>query len=241
MDLNEAKELLNQYGYSLVEAYGDASPAQMAGMKQRLANYIKTGSEFKIKSKANPLGLVVTVEKGEDGILSLINANTYDELAWAHDEDELIKKIYDIQANLGNIQKAESFKMDMVGDVNELLNKGQIVVIPDALYSPEAFDRFKSAGDMVYLHGEAEDDAGFDICRTLTKSGKPFTEEKRYDCVVACPKKGYVPSYLYFWYDSKFANKDFPYGLPRGLVCYKTDTEFCADAQKKLDSKSEKL
>ena len=155
--------------------------------------------------------------------------------------NKMIKKIYDIQANLSNIQRAETFKLDLVGNVNELLNDGQIVVIPDALYSSEVFGKFKSAGDMVYLHGEAEDDAGYDICRILTKSGKPFTEEKRYDCVVACPKKGYVPSYLYFWYDAKFASKDFPYGLPRGLVCYKTDTEFCADAQKKLDSKSEHL
>lgn len=240
MDLNEAKELLQQYGYKLVEAYGDASPAQMADMKKRLTDYIDSGAEFKIKSKANPLGLVVTVEKLDDDDFLLRNANTWTALARASSVDDMIKQIYDIQANLGSIQRRETFELDLLGNVVERLNAGQLVVLPDGLYN-DAYKKYKALGEMVYLHGQAEDDAGFDICKVLNKTGTPLTKEQRYDCVIANPDKGFVPSYLYFWCDSKFMSKDFPQGIPRGLICYKTDKEYCDDAQKKLDSKAERL
>ena len=240
MTLNEAKKILNSAGYQISEAYEDATPEQMAGMKQRLDDYIKNGSEFKIKSKANPLGLVVTVKK-EDDILVLYNANTWKEIAWAKTPDELIKKIYDIQANLGNIQRKETFELDLVGNVNELLNQGEIVVLPDEYYNYETFSKYQSEGDMIYLHGQAEDDAGFDICHILTRDGKRFTKEQRYDCVIANPDKGFIPSYLYFWHDYKFVNPKMPYGLPRGLICYKTDAEGCKYAQDCLNKRSENL
>jgi len=240
MDLNEAKDLLEKYGFKLVEAYGDASPAQMADMKKRLAQYIDSGAEFKIKSKANPLGLIVTVEKLGDDDFLLRNANTWTALARATNVDDMIKKIYDIQANLGNIQKRETFELDLLGNVIERLNMGQLVVLPDELFN-DAYKKYKALGDMVYLHGQAEDDAGFDICKVLNKTGTPLTKEQRYDCVIANPDKGFVPAYLYFWYDAKFMSKNFPQGMPRGLICYKTDKEYCDDAQKKLDSKAEHL
>ena len=240
MDLNEAKDLLQQYGFKLVEAYGDASPAQMADMKKRLTDYIDCGAEFKIKSKANPLGLVVTVEKLDDNDLLLRNANTWTALARATSVDDMIKKIYDIQANLGNIQKRETFELDLLGNVIERLNRGQLVVLPDELFN-DSYKKYKSLGDMVYLHGQAEEDAGFDICKVLNKTGTPLTKSQRYDCVIANPDKGFVPAYLYFWHDAKFMSKDFPLGMPRGLICYKTDKEYCDDAQEKLDSMAERL
>ena len=240
MKLNEAKKILKDAGYRLTEAYEDATPAQMAGMRQRLDQYIKTGSEFKIKSKANPLGLVVTVKK-EDDVLVLYNANTMKELTWTKTPDEMIKKIYDIQANLGNIQNRESFELDLVGNVNELLNQGQIVVLPDEFYSYDLFGKHKSEGDMAYLHGEAEDDAGYDICHILTKDGQRFTKDQRYNCVIANPEKGFIPSYMYFWHDPKFISRNMPYGLPRGLICYKSDTDACTDAQKKLDNRATEI
>ena len=240
MNLFEAKKILKNAGYRLIEAYGDATPAQMAGMKQRLEQYIKTGSEFKIKSKANPLGLVVTVKK-EDDVLVLYNANTMKELTWAKDMDEMIKKIYDIQANLGNIQNRESFELDLVKNVMEQLDRGQIVVLPDEFYSYDLFSKYQSEGDMVYLHGEAEDDAGYDICHILTNDGRRFTRDRRYDCVIANPEKGFIPSYMYFWHDPTYISRNMPYGLPRGLICYKSDTDACTDAQKKLDMREKEL
>lgn len=127
-----------------------------------------------------------------------------------------------------------------LGNVIERLNMGQLVVLPDELFN-DAYKKYKALGDMVYLHGQAEDDAGFDICKVLNKTGTPLTKEQRYDCVIANPDNGFVPAYLYFWYDAKFMSKDFPLGMPRGLICYKTGKEYCDDAQKKLDSKAEHL
>lgn len=242
MTLTEAKKILNSAGYYLTEAYEDATPEQIAGMKQRLDDYIKNKSEFKIKSKANPLGLVVSVEKDENGILTLYNANTWKVIAHARTIDEMIKKIYDIQSNLNNMQHRETFELDLVSNVMELINDGTIVILPDEFYDySDTFSKYQAVGDMVYLHGEAEDDAGYDICHILTKDGKPLTKEQRFDCVIANPNKGFVPSYLYFWYDYKFANPRMPYGMPRGLICYKTDIEGCKYAQECLDKRSDHI
>ena len=76
MNLTEAKKVLKSAGYNLCEAYADVTPAQMAGMKSRLEQYLASGEEFKIKSKANPEGLAVTVKKEDDGAYVLYKGTT---------------------------------------------------------------------------------------------------------------------------------------------------------------------
>ncbi len=240
MNLTEAKKVLKTAGYTLCEAYADVTPAQMAGMKSRLEQYLASGEEFKIKSKANPEGLAVTVKKEDDGAYVLYKGTTNQELTWSKDIDDFIKKIFDIQANLGAILTRDSFVDELPQKVVELLNQDQIVIMPDGYNDYKTYKQYTSILDM-YLHGEAEDDAGFDICSILTKDGRPLKREQRYDCVVPYENKGFVPSYLYFWYDRKFVGGDFPYGLPRGLICYKSDTEACNYAQKQLDSKASNI
>ena len=39
----------------------------------------------------------------------------------------------------------------------------------------------------------------------------------------------------------RFVGRDFPYGIPRGLICYQSDTEGCNYAQEQLDAKSANL
>lgn len=241
MTLTEAKNVLKTAGYTICEAYADVTPAQMAGMKSRLEQYLASGEEFKIKSKANPEGLAVTVKKEDDGAYVLYKGTTNQELTWSKDIDDFIKKIFDIQANLGAILNRDSFEDELPEKVTELLNQGQIVIMPDAYNNYDTLKQYTSIDNSVYLHGEAEDDAGFDICTILTKDGRPLKREQRYECVVPNEDKGFVPSYLYFWYDRKFVGRDFPYGIPRGLICYQSDTEGCNYAQEQLDAKSANL
>lgn len=112
--MDEARKVLLKNGYSIIkEGYENATATQMAGMKERLQNYIDTGSEFKIKSKSNKLGLIVYIIKDENnGWLILYNANTCRIIAQADNIDSMIKKIYDIQAHLEQYQKEESFLLD---------------------------------------------------------------------------------------------------------------------------------
>lgn len=76
------------------------------------------------------------------------------------------------------------------------------------------------------------------LCKKIDKL-EDFTVEYKNDPFKAL--KLFIDAYLYFWYDAKFMSKDFPLGMPRGLICYKTGKEYCDDAQKKLDSKAEHL
>ena len=131
--MDEARKVLLQNGYGIIkEGYEDATATQMAGMKERLQNYIDTGSEFKIKSKSNKLGLVVNIIKDEnDGWLILYNSNTSRIIAQADNIDSMIKQIYDIQAHLEQYQKEESFLLDMKGMVAQALKEYPYVIIPN--------------------------------------------------------------------------------------------------------------
>lgn len=167
--MDEARKVLLKNGYGMIkEGYEDATATQMAGMKERLQNYIDTGSEFKIKSKSNKLGLVVNIIKDEnDGWLILYNSNTSRIIAQAENIDSMIKQIYDIQAHLEQYQKEESFLLDMKGMVAQALKEYPYVIIPNTDPFTDYFEgnpdipRVKKA--TVYLHGQAESDAGFDI------------------------------------------------------------------------------
>lgn len=167
--MDDARKVLLKNGYGIIkEGYEDATTTQMAGMKERLQNYIDTGSEFKIKSKSNKLGLVVNIIKDEnDGCLTLYNSNTGCIVAQAEDVDSMIKQIYNIQAHLEQYQKEESFLLDMKGMVAQALKEYPYIIIPN---TDPFTDYFECSSDIprvknatVYLHGQAEDDAGFDI------------------------------------------------------------------------------
>lgn len=225
--MTDARKVLLQNGYSLVkEGYEDVSATQMSGMKERLTKYIETKSEFKIKSKSNPLGLVVTVEKEGDG-LALFNANTGVELAYTKDIDQMIKAIFDIQKHLEAYQKEESIILDMPREINDGFKKYEYVIIPDT----EPFNSGKPKDQpychmaTVYLHGQAEDDAGFDITFIIPKDGNEKVKLGKTK-VGIITLQGLKEGIMYTWVDPMFSKHT------KGLIVYPEDTKAKAYAEK---------
>lgn len=238
--MEEARRVLLQNGYGMIkEGYEDATPPQIAGMQSRLQNYIETGSEFKIKSKTNKLGLVVYVEvkeyDEEDGTKTpyyvLRNANTNAELCSAGNVDDLIKSIYNVQAHLEEFQKEESLVLNLNGFVAEGLKKYEYVILPDTEPFTQYFDMnkqvVKCSKTNIYLHGEAESDAGFDISFILPANGNTKAPTGKFKVGIVT-SDGIKEGWMFAW-----PMPDFPV-YTTGLIAYTTDTAMVQDAERKF-------
>lgn len=225
--MNEARKVLLEHGYGMVkEGYEDITPTQMSGMKERLIKYIETKSEFKIKSKSNPLGLVVTIEKEGDGFV-LFNANTGAELAYTEDIDQMIKAIFGIQKHLETFQKEESIILNMPREINDGLKKYEYVIIPDTDPFRTGKPKNKPYCHMatVYLHGQAEDDAGYDITFIIPKDGNEKVKIGKTK-VGIITLQGLREGIMYTWVDPMITK------YTKGLIVYSEDTEAKAYAEK---------
>lgn len=233
--MDEARRVLLKSGFKIVkEGYEDATTSQMQGMRERLQKYIDTGSEFKIKSKSNPLGLVVNIVKYKDDIYVLYNSNTGAQLAKAESIDDMIKRIYNIQAELDTYQEEESFMLDMRKNVEEALNEYDYIIIPEI----DIFEKYLQSRDVtylnrttLYLHGEAEDEATFDIARAIpgtADSEMPKTKAK--SNVGILTTKGIKDGIMMTWPDPAIP------GYTKGIIVYPHDKEALDYANKLFDN-----